>query len=93
MPLDELIDTSLNGTLSRTILTAGTTFIAILGLVIFGGDVIRAFTISMLFGVFVGTYSSIYVAGPMLIYFKLRPDTFDKDKTKPADTQAAKPAT
>lgn len=94
MPLEELIDLSLNSTLSRTILTAGTTFIAILGLVIFGGEVIRSFTISMLFGVVVGTYSSIYVAGPMLIYFKLRSDAFDKDKdkVKADDTQAAKPA-
>jgi SecD/SecF fusion protein len=94
MPLEELIDLSLNSTLSRTILTAGTTFVAILGLVIFGGEVIRGFTLSMLFGVFVGTYSSIYVAGPMLIYFKLRPDTFDKDKDKaPGDMPSAKPAT
>jgi SecD/SecF fusion protein len=93
MPLEELIDLSLNSTLSRTILTAGTTFIAVLGLVIFGGDVIRSFTISMLFGVFVGTYSSIYVAGPMLIYFKLRSDAFDKDKDKsPGDVPATKPA-
>ncbi|MBX9455702.1 MAG: protein translocase subunit SecDF [Rhizobium sp.] len=93
MPLEELIDLSLNSTLSRTILTAGTTFVAILGLVIFGGDVIRAFTISMLFGVVVGTYSSIYVAGPMLIYFRLRSDAFDTDKDKaPGDSQAAKPA-
>ena len=94
MPLEELIDLSLNSTLSRTILTAGTTFIAILGLVLFGGEVIRSFTLSMLFGVFVGTYSSIYVAGPMLIYFKLRSDAFDKDKDKAKsdDTQAAKPA-
>ncbi|MCB1446705.1 MAG: protein translocase subunit SecDF [Rhizobiaceae bacterium] len=94
MPLEELIDLSLNSTLSRTILTAGTTFIAILGLVVFGGEVIRSFTISMLFGVFVGTYSSIYVAGPMLIYFKLRPDAFDKDKdsAKPGDAQAPTPA-
>ena len=95
MPLEELIDLSLNSTLSRTILTAGTTFIAVMGLVLFGGDVIRSFTISMLFGVIVGTFSSIYVAAPMLIYFKLRPDAFDKDedKAKAADASAAKPAT
>ena len=93
MPLEELIDLSLNSTLSRTILTAGTTFIAVMGLVIFGGDVIRSFTISILFGVVVGTFSSIYVAAPMLIYFKLRPDAFDKDKDKASgDVQAPKPA-
>ena len=94
MPLEELIDLSLNSTLSRTILTAGTTFLAVLGLVVFGGDVIRSFTISMLFGVIVGTFSSIYVAAPMLIYFKLRPDAFDRDTDKaPGDAQAPKPAT
>jgi SecD/SecF fusion protein len=93
MPLEELIDLSLNSTLSRTILTAGTTFIAVLGLVIFGGDVIRSFTISMLFGVVVGTFSSIYVAAPMLIYFRLRSDAFDKDKDKaPGDMPASTPA-
>jgi len=94
MPLEELIDLSLNSTLSRTILTAGTTFIAILGLVLFGGDVIRSFTISMLFGVFVGTYSSIYVAAPMLIYFKLRSDSMfkDKEEVNQRGAKSAKPA-
>jgi SecD/SecF fusion protein len=80
MPLPLLIDTSINSTLSRTILTSMTTMIAILALVLFGGEVIRGFTISMLFGVAVGTFSSIYIAAPVLILFKLRSDTFDKDK-------------
>jgi SecD/SecF fusion protein len=80
MPLPLLIDTSINSTLSRTILTSLTTMIAILALVLFGGEVIRGFTISMLFGVAVGTFSSIYIAAPVLILFKLRSDTFDKDK-------------
>lgn len=80
MPLPLLIDTSINSTLSRTILTSMTTTIAILALVLFGGDVIRGFTVAMLFGVVVGTFSSIYIAAPVLILFKLRPDTFDKDR-------------
>ncbi|MDB5523859.1 MAG: secD [Rhizobium sp.] len=73
MPIPLLIDTSINSTLSRTILTSVTTLIAILALVVFGGEVIRGFTISMLFGVAVGTFSSIYIAAPVLIIFRLRP--------------------
>jgi SecD/SecF fusion protein len=85
MPLPLLIDTSINSTLSRTILTSLTTMIAILALVLFGGEVIRGFTISMLFGVAVGTFSSIYIAAPVLILFRLRPDAFDKDKDNKID--------
>ena len=58
---------------SRSVLTSVTTLIAILALVVFGGEVIRGFTVSMLFGVAVGTFSSIYIAAPVLILFKLRP--------------------
>lgn len=82
MPLEVLIDTSINSTLSRTILTSVTTMIAIAALVLFGGEVIRGFTISMLFGVVVGTFSSIYIAAPILILFKLRSDAFDKKDEK-----------
>jgi SecD/SecF fusion protein len=82
MPLELLIDTSINSTLSRTILTSVTTMIAIAALVLFGGEVIRGFTISMLFGVVVGTFSSIYIAAPILILFKLRSDAFDKKDEK-----------
>jgi SecD/SecF fusion protein len=89
MPLPLLIDTSINSTLSRTILTSMTTMIAILALVLFGGEVIRGFTIAMLFGVAVGTFSSIYIAAPVLILFKLRPDAFDKEKDK--DDKSAVP--
>lgn len=74
MPMSLIIDTSTNQTMSRTIMTSLTTALAILSLVIFGGEVIRSFTIAMLFGVIVGTYSSIYIAAPILILFKLRTD-------------------
>jgi SecD/SecF fusion protein len=93
MPLPLLIDTSINSTLSRTILTSVTTMIAILALVLFGGEVIRGFTISMLFGVAVGTFSSIYIAAPILILFKLRPDTFDKEKDDKSVAEIQSPAT
>ena len=69
MPLPDLINLSINSTLTRTSLTAFTIFLALIPLVLFGGEVIRGFTIAMTFGVFVGTYSSIIVGGPILIYF------------------------
>ncbi|RUT32757.1 protein translocase subunit SecD [Arsenicitalea aurantiaca] len=72
MSLSELIDVSINSTLPRTILTGLTTFFALLALVVFGGEVIRSFTIAMTFGVVIGTYSSIFIAAPILIYLGLR---------------------
>ncbi|TCT34825.1 protein translocase subunit SecDF [Martelella mediterranea] len=85
MPLPELLDISINHTLSRTILTAVTTLLALAALYIFGGEVIRSFTFAMLFGIAVGTYSSIYIAAPILIAFKLRSDTFKKRDAEAAD--------
>ncbi len=67
MDLGELIDLSLNETLSRTIMTSVTTLLALLSLFIFGGEVIRSFTFAMIFGILIGTYSSIYVAAPVLM--------------------------
>jgi SecD/SecF fusion protein len=92
MPLPLLIDTSINSTLSRTILTSLTTIIAIAALVLFGGEVIRGFTVAMLFGVVVGTFSSIYIAAPVLILFKLRADTFDKKDEKKTTPEIQSPA-
>ncbi len=62
MPLEELLDRSINETLARTIMTSMTTFLALLALFIFGGEVIRGFTFAMIWGVFVGTYSTIFIA-------------------------------
>jgi len=90
MPMSLIIDTSTNQTMSRTIMTSITTSLAILALVIFGGEVIRSFTIAMLFGVVVGTYSSIYIAAPILILFKLRSD--DGANAKDDEEGAAQPA-
>jgi preprotein translocase SecF subunit len=67
MPLSELLDLSVNDTLSRTILTSVTTLVALLSLYIFGGQVIRGFTFAMIWGVVVGTYSSVFVASPLLL--------------------------
>ncbi|MCC0043772.1 MAG: protein translocase subunit SecDF [Brucellaceae bacterium] len=76
MPLSDLIDLTVNQTLSRTTLTAATTLVALIALWLFGGEVIASFTLAMIFGVVIGTYSSIFIAGPLLILFKLRPESF-----------------
>jgi len=67
MPLADLIDFSTNSVLPRTLLTSVTTLIALTALYIFGGEVISGFTFAMLWGVLVGTYSSIFIASPVLI--------------------------
>ena len=72
MPLPELINLSINQTIVRTSLTSVTVFLALLPLVLFGGEVLRSFTIAMTFGMLVGMYSSIIVAGPILIFFGLK---------------------
>jgi preprotein translocase subunit SecF len=68
MPLSDLINLALNETLSRTILTVSTVALAVLALLIFGGPVLRGFSIAMLWGVVVGTYSSLFIAAPILYY-------------------------
>lgn len=68
MHLITMLDLAINQTLTRTTMTAVTTLIALLALYLFGGEVIRSFTFAMLFGVIVGTYSSIFIAAPVLIF-------------------------
>lgn len=72
MPLPALLDMSLNQTLSRTANTGLTTLLAIVALYIFGGEVIRGFSLAMIWGVLIGTYSSIAAAVPLLMFFNLR---------------------
>jgi preprotein translocase SecF subunit len=72
MPLPELIDRSINETLARTVMTSLTVFVALIALVLFGGPVIRGFTIAMLWGVVVGVYSTVYVASPIVLHLDLR---------------------
>lgn len=67
MPLRELIDLSINETLSRTIITGITAFMALFGLAMIGGEVLFAFSVAMMFGIVIGTYSSIYVATPVIL--------------------------
>ena len=68
----EIIDMSVNAVLPRTIMTATTVFLALLALFFLGGHVIRSFSAAMIWGIFVATYSSIFICSPMLIYMGVR---------------------
>lgn len=82
MPIFDLLNISINETLSRTVLTASTTLLASIALLVFGGEVIRSFSAAMVFGVIIGTYSSIFISAPALIYLNLRATT--ETKIEPA---------
>ena len=71
-PLEIIINRSVNETLSRTILTSGTTLVVVIALFVLGGGIIHDFAFALLVGIVVGTYSSIYVASPILLAWKVR---------------------
>jgi preprotein translocase SecF subunit len=89
MPLADLIDRSINETLARTTMTSFTTLMALAALAVVGGPVIRDFTIAMIWGVLIGTYSTIYVAAPMLLHLHLRREGADETAALGADTPKA----
>jgi preprotein translocase subunit SecF len=68
MAISEVINISLNSTFRRTMITSGTTLLALLALIIFGGDILKTFSVSLFFGILVGTYSSIYISSSLLIF-------------------------
>jgi preprotein translocase subunit SecF len=70
MPFRDLINLALNETLSRTILTVSTVALAVLSLLIFGGEVLKGFSIAMLWGIVIGTYSSLFIAAPLIYYIQ-----------------------
>ena len=70
--IEEVVNTSLNQTMSRTIMTSVTTLLALFALYFFGGQAVSGFTAAMIWGVVVGTYSSIFIASPMLLFFKVQ---------------------
>ncbi|NHB78175.1 protein translocase subunit SecF [Rhodobacter calidifons] len=78
MPLKDVMNLSVNETLSRTIMTSGTTLMALGAMLIFGGDVIRGFTLAIFIGVVLGTYSSVFVAKNLVLFIGL--DRGDKPK-------------
>jgi preprotein translocase SecF subunit len=85
MPVSEIIDLATNQTLARTIMTSLTTLLALGALYFFGGPVVRSFTAAMIWGIFVATASSIFIGGPILIYFNIRPSTVAAADSKAAE--------
>ena len=76
---NEITDISVNETLSRTIITSLTTLLALFSIFILGGEILKGFSFAMILGVIIGTYSSIYVASPVLNFFKVTQKTLLKD--------------
>ena len=75
----ELTNISINQTLSRTIITSATTLLALLSIFIFGGEILKGFSLAMILGVIFGTYSSIYIANPILVVLKVSQRTIVKE--------------
>ena len=92
MSLKDLINLSLNTTLSRTTITSGLTLLSVLALAIFGGEVLRGFSIAMIWGIVVGTYSTICVASPLLLYMHLHRVRGKGDKSQDGKSKGDKPA-
>lgn len=86
MPLTQLINQALNETLARTTVTSGLTLLSVIALAVWGGEGMRGFSIAMIWGIVIGTYSTICVASPMLLYMNLR--NIGSDKGKAAGTSA-----
>jgi preprotein translocase subunit SecF len=89
MPLIDLMNLAINETLSRTVLTSAVTFLAVLALYLFGTEVIHGFSFAMLFGILIGTYSSIFVAASMLLAFGVKREGWSGEKVA-AGVAAAK---
>ena len=80
--ITEIADLSINDTLARTIITSVTTLLALLSIFILGGEILRGFSFAMILGVLIGTYSSIFVAAPILKFFKVTYKTLEKKDEK-----------
>ena len=75
----DLTNLSINETLSRTIITSSTTLLALLSIFLFGGEILKGFSLAMILGVILGTYSSIFIANPLLVFFKVSQKTVLKE--------------
>lgn len=87
MLLEDLLNRSLNDTLARTLMTSVTTMLALVALFVFGGPVIRDFTFALIWGVLIGTYSSMFIAAPILLYLNLRAESV----ALPSEAEKASP--
>ncbi len=83
MKLKTIVNNSLNSTLSRTVLTSGMTLISLLSLILFGGEILKSFSMAVFFGIIIGTFSSIFISAPILLYIDPR-----KTATKKIDDKA-----
>jgi preprotein translocase subunit SecF len=83
--LAKIINDSLNQTLTRTLISNGTTFLAVLGLFLFGGEVLRGFGFTMVVGILVGTYSTVYIAAPLVVWWQ----GFTQKRQQPPAARAA----
>jgi preprotein translocase subunit SecF len=86
--LSSLINKSINQTLSRTILTSGLTFLTVLALYLFGGQVLHGFSFALVVGIIIGTYSSIFIASPILVFWQ----EFMEKRKRPGAARAVEPA-
>ena len=80
--ISDIANLSINETLSRTIITSVTTLLALVSIYILGGEILRGFSFAMILGVLIGTYSSIFVASPILKFFKVSYKTLEKNEEK-----------
>lgn len=87
MPLKDVINLSVNQTLGRTIMTSLTTLLAVVSLFVFGGDVLRGFSFALIWGVIVGTYSTVYIASPLLLSTGVKRDWSETTSVTPADAR------
>jgi preprotein translocase subunit SecF len=88
-PLEDLMNRSINQTLSRTVMTSGLTFLTVIALYLFGGPVLHGFSFALVMGIIIGTYSSVFVASPIVLFWHNWADA--RRKTVPAP--AAPPVT
>jgi preprotein translocase SecF subunit len=88
LPVSDIINQSINKTLARTTVTSGLTLLSVLAIALFGGEALRGFAIALIWGILIGTYSTIFVASPMLIYMNLR-GIRAKASAAPAETATA----
>ncbi len=82
MDINDISNLSINETLSRTLITSVTTLLALFSIFLLGGEILKGFSFAMILGVIIGTYSSIFVASPILKYFKVSYKTMQKDEEK-----------
>ena len=87
-PLESLINKSVNQTLSRTVLTSGLTLLTAVALLIFGGQVLHGFSFALVVGIIIGTYSSVFIASPILVFWQNFIETRKKGRSQTASAMA-----